>query len=192
MSNRFVISDTHFGHKGIVEFNIDNDDPTSPPLRPWDNIDEHDAALVANWNGVVNPKDTVYHLGDAVINRRMLAIFNELNGRKILVKGNHDIFKLKDYLPHFTDIRACVVHPKEGIIMSHIPISGECMHRFPVNVHGHLHGNLMPEPWYISACVEKINYTPMSYDVMFERARAINERWPVNDYGRTSFNSFSA
>ncbi len=111
MSERFVISDTHFGHKGIVEFTVNNDDPNSPPLRPWDDIDEHDAALVANWNGVVGPKDTVYHLGDVVINRRCLKILDQLNGRKILVKGNHDIFKLKDYIPYFADIRAYVAHP---------------------------------------------------------------------------------
>lgn len=175
MKERFVISDTHFGHKNIVNF-TNND---GSPLRPWDDIDEHDAALVKNWNDTVGPKDTVYHLGDVVINRRFLPMMQEMNGRKILIKGNHDIFKLKDYLPHFEDIRAYKVMPGEKLIMSHIPIHPDNMARFPVNVHGHLHGNHMMDqimshqrdPSYINVCVEWTDYTPLSYDVLLERVK---------------------
>jgi calcineurin-like phosphoesterase family protein len=49
MSKTFFISDTHFGHTNICNFtNYDGS-----PLRPWDIIEEHDAALIENWNRVV-------------------------------------------------------------------------------------------------------------------------------------------
>ena len=47
----------------------------------------------------------MYHLGDVVINRKALSTLYCLNSDKVLIKGNHDIFKLEDYTPHFRDIR---------------------------------------------------------------------------------------
>ena len=81
-------------------------------------------------------------LGDIVINRRNMHILGRLNGRLVLVKGNHDIFQLKDYVPYFDDIRAYVVQldsDKNKVILSHIPIHPESLGRFGVNIHGHLH-----------------------------------------------------
>ena len=50
MSNTFIISDTHFSHKGIVKF-LRADGVTKE--RPWGTIEKMDEALVANWNSVV-------------------------------------------------------------------------------------------------------------------------------------------
>lgn len=48
-------------------------------------------ALIANWNAVVAPEDTVYVLGDfALAARAVEQILPRLNGRKILILGNHD------------------------------------------------------------------------------------------------------
>lgn len=123
----FVTADPHFGHALMSK------------LRPWDTIEEHDEALIERWNSVVNPTDRVYVLGDVAMNRRCLPTIGRCNGKKVLVKGNHDIFKLKDYLPFFDDIRAYVVKPKHALIMSHIPIHPQSMGRWKLNVHGHLH-----------------------------------------------------
>lgn len=157
--NTFFISDSHFSHKGIVEF-LHN----GKPLRPFKTIEEHDEALVTNWNNRVRNGDTVYHLGDVVINRKALPILDRLNGRKVLIKGNHDIFPLKDYVKYFADIRAYKVMTEHGIICSHIPIHPESLARWKVNVHGHLHGNTLPDKRYFSVCCEQINYTPISLD----------------------------
>lgn len=167
MGNTFFISDTHFGHRNIITFKDDDD----KPLRPFDSVEEMDETMVANWNGTVKPQDTVYHLGDVVINRKALAILWRLNGRKILIKGNHDIFKLKDYVQHFDDIRAYKVMPAHGIICSHIPIHPESLARWKVNIHGHLHSNTLPDKRYFSVCVEQINYTPISFDEILERVK---------------------
>lgn len=157
MSRTFVIADTHFGHAGVCQFQ----DGEGKPLRPWDAPEEMDEALVDNWNSVVNPADRVYVLGDLAINRRGIATVGRCNGRKVLVKGNHDIFKLKDYLPFFDDIRAYVVQPKNGLIMSHIPIHPQNMERWKLNIHGHTHAWTLPDPKYRCVSVEQIGFTPL-------------------------------
>ena len=50
----WIISDTHFQHENILKFE---------PTRPGSTIQEHDEALIDNWNSVVKPGDKVYHLG---------------------------------------------------------------------------------------------------------------------------------
>jgi len=76
-----------------------------------------------NINKIVRPMDKLYMLGDVVMYRRNFTLLDRINTKKrILIRGNHDIFKLKDYLPYFKDIRAYKVMPKHGIIFSHVPI----------------------------------------------------------------------
>ena len=157
MKNTFFISDTHFGHKNIITFKKSD----GSFLRPFDSVEEMDELMVKNWNNIVNPVDTVYHLGDVVINRKAFPILNRLNGRKVLIKGNHDIFKLKDYVKYFDDIRAYKVITKHGIICSHIPIHTDSLSRWKLNLHGHLHSNKLHDDRYKCISVEQINYTPI-------------------------------
>jgi len=166
VANTFLISDTHFGHHGVTKFTRSDGET---PLRPWDNITEMDQAMIDNWNSVVTDKDRVYHLGDVVINRWALSHLYALKGRKVLIKGNHDIFKLKDYLPHFEDIRA--YKKLDSFMLSHIPIHPESVARWSSgNIHGHLHANLVrdkhgkPDERYINVSVEQINYTPIPFE----------------------------
>ena len=168
MPSVWLISDPHFSHEGVCRF-LRND---GSKLRPWDNAQEMDEALVENWNETVKPKDKVYVLGDVAINRRGLQVLFRLNGDKVLIKGNHDIFKLSDYLPHFRDIRA--YHVMDKLLLSHIPIHPQQQGRFRGNIHGHLHANLVidkwgnPDPFYTNVCVEQIGYKP----ILFEEVRA--------------------
>lgn len=181
MANRFLISDTHFGHTNTWEkFTLSD----GSPLRPFTSTEEMDETMVDNWNRVVRPQDTVYHLGDVVIARRHLETVKLLNGRKILIRGNHDIFKDKDYYEAgFEQIHGVRVFVDQ-FILSHIPLHPDCVgERFKRNVHGHLHGNrimidetlissshtqsgsyLQPDPRYLCVCVEQINFTPISFD----------------------------
>jgi calcineurin-like phosphoesterase family protein len=45
--------------------------------------------LIQNWNAVVSPGDLVYHLGDFGFGD-VVPILRALNGRKVLILGNHD------------------------------------------------------------------------------------------------------
>jgi calcineurin-like phosphoesterase family protein len=169
--NRFLISDTHFGHTNTWQkFTLAD----GSPLRPFTSTEEMDEAMVDNWNKTVRPQDTVYHLGDVVIARRNLETVKRLNGRKILIRGNHDIFRDKDYYEAgFEQIHGVRVFVDQ-FILSHIPLHPDCVgERFKRNVHGHLHGNRIMR-WkmgeeqiderYLCVCVEQINYTPISFD----------------------------
>jgi len=84
-TRKFYTSDTHFGHQGMLSFGG----------RPFSNTDEMDRFLVDSWNSTVTPRDIVYHLGDFACGdrdpERIRKIFDQLNGRKFLIVGNHDI-----------------------------------------------------------------------------------------------------
>ncbi len=156
----WVIADPHFGHHGVCKFT--RADGTK--LRPWDDAEEMTNALVDNWNSVVHPEDRIYVLGDVAMNRRALdSTLPRLMGRKILVKGNHDTDKLSYYSQYFDDIRAYVV--KKGFIMSHIPIHPGSLSRWNINIHGHLHSNVVmdgntPDKRYVCVSVEHTGYFP--------------------------------
>lgn len=85
----FFTSDLHFGHKNILNF--------AKP-RPFSTIQEHDKAIIDNWNSVVKDNDIVYILGDLALglNMEQLEInLKALKGHKHLIIGNHD--KPKQY-----------------------------------------------------------------------------------------------
>lgn len=121
-----------------------------------------DEALIKNWNSVVKPQDKIYHLGDVAIPRKGLDCLARCNGDKVLVRGNHDIFKLNDYTKYFRDVRGYVTI--ENYLCSHIPIHPESKARFKKNIHGHLHSNNLADDFYINVSVEQINFTPISFE----------------------------
>ena len=178
MPGVFLVSDTHFGHAGVCRFL--REDGTK--LRPWDDPDEMDEEMVKRWNETVKPNDKVYHLGDVVINRKALSILRRLNGDKVLIRGNHDIFKDEDYREHFRELRA--YHVMNGMILSHIPIHPESLGRFGVNIHGHLHarrvlmeakfvhsGKQIVDPRYHCVCVEQTDFRPILFEDVVRRIR---------------------
>lgn len=166
MTKTFLTSDTHFGHRNMANFL--RDDGTK--LRPYLDSDEMDEALIHNWNRVVSPQDKVYHLGDVAIPRSGLKCLARLNGRKILIKGNHDIFKLSDYAQYFYDIRGS--HYLDKYILTHIPIHESQLIRYKGNIHGHTHyrkvlqANGNPDPRYYCVCVEHTNYAPIEWNIV--------------------------
>jgi calcineurin-like phosphoesterase family protein len=176
----FLVSDTHFGHAGVCRFTR-NDGCT--PLRPWDSAEEMDEAMIEAWNDRVRPNDKVYHLGDVVINRRALPTLARLNGDKVLIRGNHDIFRDDEYRRYFRELRA--YHVMNGMILSHIPIHTESLGRFGVNIHGHLHANRVMLPGfngkttdivdtrYHCVCVEQTpDFAPILFEDVIKRIEA--------------------
>ena len=175
----FLVSDTHFGHAGVCRFTRADG---CTPLRPWDSADEMDEAMVERWNERVRPNDKVYHLGDVVINRKALGIMRRLNGDKVLIRGNHDIFRDTDYREHFRELRA--YHVMNGMILSHIPIHSESLGRFGVNIHGHTHANRVMLPGfngkitdivdvrYHCVCVEQTDFAPILFEDVIKRIEA--------------------
>lgn len=153
MPSVFLVSDTHFGHAGVCRFTR-NDGVTK--LRPWTDTAEMDEAMVKAWNERVKPTDKVYHLGDVVINRKALSTLGRLNGDKVLIRGNHDIFRDEDYRQYFRELRAC--HVMNGMILSHIPVHEASLGRFGVNIHGHLHVNRVMKARGVDARTGEVLY----------------------------------
>lgn len=174
MANTFLISDTHFGHDNMYRFTMEDG---TRVRHEFANATEGDQKMIDNWNNVVKPGDKVYHLGDVFINRKARFILEALNGKKVLIKGNHDIFDLDNYVPYFKDIRAC--HVLDRVVLSHIPIHKNSIERFRGNVHGHLHrhevlDNLgQIDVQYKSVCVEHINYTPIEFSEIISYFKSI-------------------
>jgi calcineurin-like phosphoesterase family protein len=157
-------------------------------LRPFDNPEEMDEFMVEAWNKKVRPNDKVYHLGDVVINRKALGIMRRLNGDKVLIRGNHDIFRDEEYREHFRELRA--YHVMNGMILSHIPVHAESLGRFGVNIHGHLHANRVKkargvyadtgeviysdyiDPRYHCVCVEQTDFAPILFEDVIKRIKA--------------------
>ncbi len=176
----FLVSDTHFGHAGVCRF-THPDDP-DVKLRPWDNADEMDEEMIRRWNDRVRPSDKVYHLGDVVINRKALKTLHRLNGDKVLIRGNHDIFPDVEYREYFRELRA--YHVMNGMILSHIPIHPESLGRFGVNIHGHLHASRVKmepvgkygipviDPRYHCVCVEQTDFAPILFEDVIKRIEA--------------------
>lgn len=183
MAKTWVYSDPHFYHRNIVKFQ--NYDGT--PLRPWDDPDKMSEEMIEWYNELVDDSDRVYILGDVAFTRNALnRSLPLLKGRKILIKGNHDMDKLSYYSQYFEDVRAVV--PKKGFVMTHVPLHPQSLERWGLNIHGHLHGNhittekttfeqpvamhrqakrvvtTVRDSRYANVCVEQTNYRPKLLD----------------------------
>lgn len=185
MPSVWLVSDTHFGHAGVCRF-TQNDGVTK--LRPWDDPQEMDEFMIQAWNDKVKPNDKVYHLGDVVINRRCLPTLSRLNGDKVLIRGNHDIFRDDEYRQYFRELRA--YHVMSGMILSHIPLHEASLGRFGTNIHGHLHDNRVMKPRgvdvktgqvlysdefdvrYHCVCVEQTDFAPILFEEVIARIEA--------------------
>lgn len=188
MKRTFLIADLHFGDSDMCSL-VKED---GHPLRPFASVQDHDAYLIEQWNSVVtHPSDKVYVLGDVAQRPKDLENFAKLNGKKILIKGNHDIYEMRYYAKYFKDIRAThrLVHPLcDGILLSHIPVHpmtlGEKAHK--LNIHGHIHDRVVTkkEPdiildrhvtftesidkRYYCVSAERIAYTPMDLEILMD------------------------
>jgi calcineurin-like phosphoesterase family protein len=148
---RWFTSDTHFGHARIIEL----------CNRPFADIDEMDQTIIDNWNSVVQPSDEVFHLGDVALGPkdRWQEIFHQLNGRLVLVIGNHDALYwenkpryIEKYAPLYRRFDVAgrnLTIPIDGqlVMLAHFSYDPDYQGRgmqtedfgFPL-IHGHTHG----------------------------------------------------
>lgn len=146
----YFISDLHFDHKNILKFE----------RVEFKTIEDHNEFIVASINSVVTKLDTLYILGDIGDD---LGLIKRINGRKILIMGNHDR-KSKDlYKEYFDEVYNHPLYINRRVILSHIPVpvtSGT------LNVHGHLHGSYLDSNNHFNVSAMLINYRPVSSKVI--------------------------
>lgn len=79
----WFFSDPHFFHDNVIGF----------CNRPFKNIEEMNEKIIKNWNELVSPEDLCIFVGDIFFYKtkdEMKNFLGRMNGRKILVRGNHD------------------------------------------------------------------------------------------------------
>lgn len=175
----YFTADTHFGHTNVIKY-CD---------RPWETVEAMNAGLVANWNATVKPQDTVYCLGDFSLQPGWMAKTTpQLNGRKILVAGNHDLCWRKEFaVQRYLDAGWSEVHrgtldyDLQGtpVQLSHIPYESHderYQNRRPVDdgrwlLHGHVHTCWKVKCKMINVGVDVWDYKPVSEAQLLEIIR---------------------
>lgn len=145
--NKYIISDPHFGHDNILKLE-----------RPqFATIEEHDAYIINQINKIVKLTDTLYILGDiGNIDKARL-----LNGRKIMIKGNHDKRNLTEFESVFAEVYDTPIYLTPKLVLSHEPIQ---VNTSVLNVHGHLHGARLESTNHFNVSAALVNYTPITYE----------------------------
>ena len=136
---KFYTSDLHLDHTNILKYEN----------RPFKDVNEMNEALIANWNKKVTRNDEVYILGDFAFTdgKRASELVRRLNGRKYLIRGNHDRHFLQDknFDPYqFTWVRdyATVKDNGKSLILFHYPIAvWDRQHYGAIHLYGHIHSN---------------------------------------------------
>jgi len=171
----FLIADTHFGHKRILEFSKNTN------ARHFRSIEEMDKALIKNWNSVVSKHDTVFHLGDFSFCDfgKTQALFNGLNGRIHLVMGNHCKHRSVNWVKNvgFYQVYEYPICYKNMFWLSHEPMALGKKSNY-VNIHGHVHSpgrmkqyeSVLSNSHHLNVCVEQINYTPILLEDLIKNA----------------------
>ena len=148
--------------------------------------------LYENWNKKVNKKDLVYILGDITMEKPdYYPQLDFLNGRKIVVMGNHDLPRDTKSLLEYVESVAGFVEWK-GYALTHAPIHPDELGRYKANIHAHIHHENKLEIYnprvmykdseerqstegrYICCDAHLLNYTPLSY------LQLKDERWANN------------
>lgn len=157
MSKTWFISDMHFGHTNIIQYED----------RPFTDVAAMNEELIKRWNNTVAKNDIVWCLGDVGLGSKdyIHSIICQLNGHKRLVRGNHDNWSDQVYRDMgFEYVSKYPVVLKNFFVLSHEPMEymGKCSPFY--FIYGHVHGS----PTYRSqtenstcVCVERWNYTPI-------------------------------
>ncbi len=207
----WITSDTHYYHPNIIIY------VKRPYLKDGDLVvDKHGkqvwsckergrvraremtADLVQNHNKLVQPNDTVWHLGDFTFGGtpEVFNLLRQLNGNYKFLWGNHDK-ALKDFktiIDHYPQIKSRVEFLGN---MAEVSIEGQSVvlchyamrtwnksHHGNWHLYGHSHGTLPDDPNSMSfdAGIDCHNYKP----IRFSRVREIMARKtfkPIDHHG---------
>ena len=156
--NLYLIGCTHFGHASIIRL----------ANRPFSTTEEMDETMIENWNRVVKPGDTVFHLGDFEYKNLAKKDYkSRLKGNTIWLHGNHD-----------KNVRHHAIYRKvkyKGIecCLFHYPIEEwDGWYKGAYHFHCHTHkAEFKSAERRGNVSVEAIDYTPIHISEAIERVR---------------------
>lgn len=143
--NVFLTSDLHLNHDKDFVY----------AARGFSSIEEHDEAIIENWNSIVHEEDIVYVLGDLSMGTNLEDIISKisrLNGRIHIIIGNHDTNNKCDAYLKCENVESClhsniIKVGKWSILISHRPtiMIGDILANTKIShnicAHGHTHSN---------------------------------------------------
>lgn len=164
----FYISDLHLCHKNIIKL----------CNRPYGDIEEMNEDLIRRWNEVVSENDEVRILGDVGFPKNnedveeIISLVKRLNGKKILVVGNHDykLLQNEEFVRLFASIDNYmrVTDRDRNVILSHYPMEEwDGFYRDFIHLYGHVHNNdvgLKTLKNRYNVSLEVLGYTPRTLD----------------------------
>ena len=157
MTKYFVTADTHFCHENIIKY----------CNRPFRDLSHMNSALIKKWNTLVSKNDYVFVLGDFSLGNAELTkqIGLQHNGRKILIKGNHDNLPNQVYFDAgFREVSSYPILFDGFYLMSHEPlVLSQTTPYF--NFYGHIHNDERYVDTLTSKCisVERTAYQPYKF-----------------------------
>lgn len=173
MSNIWFTADTHFGHKRIIEL----------CNRPFSSVVEMDLEMIRRWNRRVMPKDEIIHLGDFSMGPQDKYL-HQLNGRKILIKGNHDysknIFMATEAFPEgWQSVCSLLEVPVDDVVvtMCHYAMrTWNKAHKDTLQLYGHSHGKTRGNRQSLDVGVDCWDFQPVSLDEIRARMATLPVR----------------
>ncbi|MET0369053.1 MAG: metallophosphoesterase [Methylobacterium sp.] len=168
----YFTADTHFGDPHVLRH----------ARARFGTVEAHDEALIAAWNAVVGPEDTVWHLGDFAVEAsraRCAEVFSRLHGLKHLVRGNHDSNRILDLpwaAPPMESMRLTVTDGTgrdRRLFLSHYAhrawpgLWRETLHLF-----GHSHGWLPDTSRSCDVGIDACDARPVDLDAILLRLQA--------------------
>ncbi|MCJ2044983.1 metallophosphoesterase [Methylobacterium sp. J-078] len=165
----FFTADTHFGDAPLVQRR----------RTAFGSVDAHDAALIARWNAVVGPDDSVWHLGDfaaGASRAHCAAVFARLNGVKRLVRGNHDTNRVLDLPWAEPPVESARITAQDGrgrawrLFLSHYPHrSWPGFWRETRHLYGHTHACLPDTSRACDVGADAWDYRPVELATLLAR-----------------------
>ena len=155
----YVTSDLHFGDENVL-------------FKRFGNLNQNKyiSLIIENFNAILNDDDFLYVLGDIGEAKHfslLKSVFSKIKGRKILIKGNHDIMKDEAYKEiGFEKVYDFPLFYENNIIFSHYPLPLD--NSYYINIHGHLHNEKLNLKNYFNASVDVNGYKPVKV-VLFTR-----------------------
>lgn len=111
--------------------------------------EQHDEALIQNWNNCVKPGDEAYFLGDFTFSReRAMEYRRRLNGTIFFIEGNHDkpAFQIRESFSWYRQVREVRVNSQDIFLSHYAHRVWSSSHHGVWHLYGHSHNSLPDDP----------------------------------------------
>lgn len=168
MNNVFFTSDLHLGEPRLTIFQ-----------RPFNSVKQQDETIFYNWNTTVSPEDTVYVVGDVLVNLSFINILSELKGHKHLIVGNYDEDKIEALRPYFESIQTELTLELNGrtYYLNHYPNKAKAD---IFSIVGHVHSLWKVQRNMINVSTDAWNFKPVSLEQIEFLVDGIENYYDIN------------